>query len=490
MKSDQRADDGEALNAAFRLLFELSDAPAAVCDSQLQVIAANERFAQLCGVRALKGCQLDRVFPVRCLLVPENGGATESKATDCQGRRLRVMVARQGELLAVMLKAASDASEISENLQAERSLLKYLEELLEHANALIVATDREGKVRVCSKLFLSLTGREREEVLEKDLLGLIPEVERMRVAQVLATALSGERGSNFETRISGREGREARVSLATSPVFGADGQVDGMIAIGQDLSTLQELEHRIIHAEKLASMGRFAACVAHEINNPLTAVVSYADALLARSISNDSPDQEKLRKILDGCERILRFTRQLVSYARPSPDRLERVDVNGLLDTALSYCDHVLSHYGIAVDKAYQPMPQVLAIKGNLAQVFVNLITNACQAMQPGGALQLSTRQDGQDVVIHVTDNGAGMDSQTLAKVFEPFFTTKPDGSGNGLGLSIAQNIVESHGGKIAVQSSLGLGTTFVIRLPSSPPAQAILAGFTFDTQRAQSAAV
>jgi len=490
MKNEQRADDSE-LNAAFRLFFELSDAPAAVCDSKLQVIAANERFEQLCAARGPEGCRLDRFFTVRSLLVPENGAATESLTIDGQGKRLRVMIARRGELFAVVLKAASDAGELSESLQAERSLLKYLEELLDHANALIVATDREGKVRVFSKLFLSLTGRKKEEVLGKDLLALIPEIERMRVAQILSTALSGERGSNFETRISVGEGREAKVSLATSPVFGADGQVDGMLAIGQDLSTLQELEHRVIHAEKLASMGRFAACLAHEINNPLTAVVSYADALLARSIGSDSPDQEKLRKILDGCERILRFTRQLVSYARPSPDRLEPVDVNDLLDTALSYCDHVLSHYGISVDKTYQkPLLHVLAIKGNLAQVFVNLITNACQAMQPGGALRLSTRQEGQEVVIHVTDNGAGMDSQTLAKVFEPFFTTKPDGSGSGLGLSIAQNIVESHGGKIVVQSSVGLGTTFVIRLPGLPGDHAILSSFTFENQQPQPATV
>jgi len=169
---------------------------------------------------------------------------------------------------------------------------------------------------------------------------------------------------------------------------------------------------------------------------------------------------------------------------------LERVDVNDLLDTALSYCDHVLSHYGISVDKTYEKPPHVLAIKGNLAQVFVNLITNACQAMQPGGALRLSTRQEGQEVVIHVTDNGAGMDSQTLAKVFDPFFTTKPDGSGSGLGLSIAQNIVESHGGKIEVQSSAGLGTTFVIRLPGSPGDHAILGSFTFDNQHPQRATV
>jgi PAS domain S-box-containing protein len=398
-----------------------------------------------------------------------------------------IQLVRRGERVVVLPKTTR-AAENRARAQTEHTLLNCLEGLLEQANALIVATDRQGKVQLFSKLFSSLTGWRKEEVLGRDFLGLIPDGERKRVAQVLASALSGEGGCNFETRIVGCLGREARVSLASSPLVGADGQVDGMIALGQDLTSLKELEHRIIHAEKLASMGRFAASVAHEINNPLTAVVSYADALLARSIATENPDREKLRKILDGCERILRFTRQLVSYARPSPDRLERVELNTLLDTALSYCDHVLSHYGIAVEKDYQTLPEVLAVKGNLAQVFVNLITNACQAMQPGGCLHLSTTHEGMHAVIRVTDNGKGMDLQTVERVFEPFFTTKPDGVGSGLGLCIAQNIVESHGGKIDVESSIGNGSTFVIRLPGSPSGDTVVESLTFNAPPAESA--
>jgi PAS domain S-box-containing protein len=348
-----------------------------------------------------------------------------------------------------------------------------LAELLEQANALVIATDRHGKVQVFSGLFSNLTGWSKEAALGRDFLTLFPEGERIRAAQALAAALRDGRRSNFETRIGGPLGKEAKVALASSPVLGDGGQVEGMIAVGQDLTTLRELEHRMIHAEKLASMGRFAASVAHEINNPLTAVVSCADALLSCATGN--PEREKLRKIVDGCERILRFTRQLVSYARPSHDRPERVELNALLDTALSYCDHVLSHYGIRVEKDYQDVAELPAIKGNLAQVFVNLITNACQAMQPGGTLRLSTGQEVDCAIIRIADNGAGMDPQTLEKVFEPFFTTKADGSGTGLGLSIAQSIVESHGGKIEAQSTVGVGTAFVIRLPRSGTAQVVV---------------
>jgi PAS domain S-box-containing protein len=488
MKSNERAGDAEAISDALGAFFECCDSPAAICDLKLHVLVANEPFQRLCGSGTALSRPLDRLFDGQTFPVPASGGSTELFAKNRVGERVLIQLVRRGERVVVLPKTTR-AAENRVRAQTEHTLLNCLEGLLEHANALIVATDRQGRIQLFSKLFSSLTGWRKEEVLGRDLLGLIPEGERKRVAQVLATALRGEGGSNFETRIIGCLGKEARVSLASSPLLGADGHVDGMIALGQDLTTLKELEHRIIHAEKLASMGRFAASVAHEINNPLTAVVSYADALLARSISTENPDREKLRKILDGCERILRFTRQLVSYARPSPDRLERVELNTLLDTALSYCDHVLSHYGIAVEKEYQAVPEVLAIKGNLAQVFVNLITNACQAMQPGGSLHLSTTREGVDAVIRVTDNGKGMDLQTVERVFEPFFTTKPDGVGSGLGLCIAQNIVESHGGKIDVESSIGNGTTFVIRLPV-PSGDTVLQTLTFDAPPAESATV
>lgn len=487
MKSDQRGADVGAMSAALGAFFECCDSPAAICDLKLSVLVANEAFQSLCGSEAILSRPLNRFFDGQAFPIPASGRSTQLLAKNRQGEPVLIQLVRRGERVVVLPKITATEQSIAPP-QTEHTVLHCLEGLLEHANALIVATDGQGRIQLFSKLFSNLTGWRKDEVLGRDLLGLIPDGERKPVAQVLATALRGEGGSNFETRIIGRLGKESKVSLASSPLLAADGHVDGMIALGQDLTTLRELEHRVIHAEKLASMGRFAASVAHEINNPLTSVVSYADALLARSINTENPDREKLRKILDGCERILRFTRQLVSYARPSPDRLERVELNALLDTSLSYCDHVLSHYGIAVEKEYQALPEVMAVKGNLAQVFVNLITNACQAMQPGGSLHLSTFHEGMDAVVRVTDNGKGMDLQTVERVFEPFFTTKPDGAGSGLGLCIAQNIVESHGGKIDVQSSLGNGTTFIIRLPGLPSGEVRIQTLTFDAQPSQSA--
>ncbi len=350
---------------------------------------------------------------------------------------------------------------------------KYLEELLEHANALILVANRERKVVVFNKLLSTLTGLPKEEVLGRDLLSFVPDAEKMRVMRVIASSLRGEQVTSFETRVVGRNGREVRVSFATSSVLTAHGEVEGVIAIGQDLTVVKELERRIIQAEKLASLGQLAASVVHEINNPMTAVATYADALLRRAqtqprTTEAAPEQEKLKKILENSDRILRFTRDLVSYARPAQEKPEQVEVPKLLDLAVSFCDHVLQQHGIQVERDFQPVPLVAGVKGNLVQVFVNLITNACHAMKPGGTVILATLVEEGDLVIRVKDNGSGIPSEMAGKIFEPFFTTKPDGKGTGLGLSIVQGIIENHGGKIDVKSEVSVGTTFVIRLPVS----------------------
>jgi two-component system NtrC family sensor kinase len=349
---------------------------------------------------------------------------------------------------------------------------KYLEELLEHANALILVTNRDRKVMVFNKLLTRLTGFEKTEVLGEDLLKFIPESERMRVMRVMVASLKGEQVSNFETRVVAKDGQEIRVSFATSAVVTAQGEVEGVIAIGQDLTAVKELERRIIQAEKLASLGQLAASVVHEINNPMTAVVTYADAMLSRmrTVPDTDGDQDKLKKILDSSGRILRFTKDLVSYARPAQDKPTRVDLAKVVEMAISFCDHVLVKSNISLVKRFDPLPAILGVKANLAQVFVNLITNACHAMSPGGVVNVTLTQENGCAVARVSDSGSGIEPKNLEKVFEPFFTTKQDGRGTGLGLSIVQGIVEKHGGRVEVASELGAGTTFTVFLPLDEP--------------------
>ncbi|MDY7232303.1 ATP-binding protein [Hyalangium rubrum] len=345
---------------------------------------------------------------------------------------------------------------------------KYLEELLEKANALILVANREKQVVVFNQALSALTGFSKEEVLGRDVFAFIPEDEQLRLGSVFASAIRGEAVNNFETRLRSKEG-EVRVSFATSSMRTPLGEVEGVIAIGQDITVIKELEKRIIHAEKLASIGQLAASVVHEINNPMTAVSAYSEALLIKAQSRQDAvpaDVDKLRKILENSQRILRFTKDLVSYARPAKDRPERVQLNAIVDQAVGFCEHVVSNAKASVQREYAELPPISAVRANLVQVFVNLITNACHAMSPGGKVTLVTRRDGQEAVVEVRDTGSGIEPKHLSRIFDPFFTTKEEGKGTGLGLSIVQGIVESHGGRITVSSQVGQGTAFTLRLP------------------------
>jgi signal transduction histidine kinase len=239
------------------------------------------------------------------------------------------------------------------------------------------------------------------------------------------------------------------------------------------------LEQRMIHADKLATFGQVAAGVVHELNNPLTSIVAYSDYLIRKAIElggREAEDVERLRRISESANRMLRFTRELVSYARPSGGAATPVVLHSVIDRAIAFCEHVLSAAGMRVERAYgADVLTVRAVSEQLVQVFVNLITNACHAAPAAdGRLVVETSRrvdawpDGPRgfLVIAVEDNGSGIARENLAHVFAPFFTTKGDKNGTGLGLSIVKSIVERHGGSIEVDSVVGRGTRFVIELP------------------------
>jgi PAS domain S-box-containing protein len=343
-----------------------------------------------------------------------------------------------------------------------------LEDLLEHANALILVANRDRKIRVFNQRLAAITGYPKDEVLGEDLLRFIPETERLRLLRVISASLKGEQVSNFETRILTRNGHEAKVAVSTSAVLDNQGEIEGVIAVGQDVTALRELEKRFVQAEKLASLGKLAASVVHEINNPMTAVATYADALLmrARTLPGTEAEQEKLKRIVENSDRILRFTRDLVTYSRPAQDLPAPLDLNEAVEVAVRFCEHVVRETGARVVRKLSPLPKVPGVRGNLVQVFVNLITNACHAMTEGGQVTVATRTEGEDAVVILSDTGEGIEPSHLEQIFEPFFTTKAEGRGTGLGLSIVQGIIEKHGGQVRVESEVGRGTTFTIRLP------------------------
>ena len=233
---------------------------------------------------------------------------------------------------------------------------------------------------------------------------------------------------------------------------------------------VHRLQDQVIQLEKLASLGQMVAGIVHEINNPLTSIVAYSDYLRKKGerTGSDPGDVDRLSRINEAAERILRFSRDLTEYSRPRKVVPASVPIHDIIDRALVFCEHDLDQTGVMVERNFGDIHPVRGVAGQLTQVFVNLFTNAAHAMrEQGGLLTITTSMPRPgEVEVIVTDDGHGIDQDTLPKIFDPFFTTKVDGRGTGLGLSIVRSIVDNHGGRIRAEGNSPKGTVFLVELP------------------------
>ncbi|MFQ5887587.1 MAG: ATP-binding protein [Candidatus Hydrothermarchaeales archaeon] len=226
---------------------------------------------------------------------------------------------------------------------------------------------------------------------------------------------------------------------------------------------LGESQKRLIQSEKLASLGRLAAGVAHEINSPLTNISTSAQILI-RKMDEDDPKMERLKVIEENIDLATTIVRGLLDFARQPKPKFENVDINGLLLRTLKMLKYQITN--VKVTKDLDPnLPSIMGDSRQLQQVFINHMVNACQAMPDGGELTISTRKEADFVEIDIKDTGHGISKENMDKIFDPFFTTREYKEGTGLGLSISHGIIERHKGRIDVKSKIGEGTTFTIKL-------------------------
>jgi signal transduction histidine kinase len=271
-------------------------------------------------------------------------------------------------------------------------------------------------------------------------------------------------------------GQETRVfnlhkAAIEDPGSQVQGENSGSVILVEDLSELHTLEAELTHSERLASIGRLAAGVAHEIGNPVTGIASLSQNLLHES--NDPQFvHEGLELILEQTRRISNIVQSLVNFSHGGSTRdytPAEVDICHCIDEAVRLVR--LSHAGKQLD--YQvdcdPTLELSGDRQRIIQVFVNLLSNACDASQPGNSINISARHDGHYARIEVQDHGHGIPEEYQEKVFEPFFTTKEPGEGTGLGLPLVYSIIQEHSGTITLHSDPGEGTCFTIRLPESP---------------------
>jgi two-component system NtrC family sensor kinase len=231
---------------------------------------------------------------------------------------------------------------------------------------------------------------------------------------------------------------------------------------------LREAQAHLFQTEKLASLGKLAAGVAHEINNPLGGILIYSHLLL-EDLDKSSPYYENLQKIVKETTRCKDIVKGLLEFARPKEPEATSTNINELLDRSLSLVESQSLFQNIQVEKRYSTdLPLIVADSAQLQQVFMNIILNAADAIQGEGRLTLKTYlvKDGEDLVIDFIDTGSGIKEEDMKKIFDPFFTTKEVGHGTGLGLSISYSIIHKHHGTIDVKSTFGKGATFTIKLP------------------------
>jgi len=245
--------------------------------------------------------------------------------------------------------------------------------------------------------------------------------------------------------------------------------------VDQKTRELKRAHEHALHTEKMASIGKMAAVLAHEINNPLSGILTYAK-LLRKWINNDDAGKSRQRDISDSLDLIAAESRRcgdlvknLLTFSRTTPINLQSTNLNGVIQQALRLIQHQLDLTNVQVQLQLEPdLANVICDGAQIEQVLLALMMNALDAMPQGGNLWVSTAQDAEAnlVRIVVRDDGTGISPEILPRLFEPFLTTKETGKGVGLGLAISRSILERHRGNIEVQSELGRGTTFTITLP------------------------
>src|SRR5438309_1279859 len=275
--------------------------------------------------------------------------------------------------------------------------------------------------------------------------------------------------ASMEIRARHKLGEWRRIRFNFSPLSDEQGHIEGVVLSGRDVTDLKRLEEQLIQAEKLAAMGQMLAGVAHELNNPLTAILGVTELLRDRPGTDDST-KHQLELTHRQARRAARIVQNLLEFSRPASPQKKSLDLNNLLDRTLQLQEHSLRRNNIELDFHPQAdLPGIIGDANQLIRVFLNLVTNAEQAIREvrdNGRIQIRAGRHGNQLTITVQDDGVGVRPEALPRIFDPFYTTKRPGGGTGLGLSICMSIIREHGGNIDAETLPAGGSAFTIYLP------------------------
>ena len=366
-----------------------------------------------------------------------------------------------------VLKDITDRREAERRYRRERD---FNHNILNNTHSMILVLDVAGHIAYANRRCFQV-GYGEENLVGRPFSSLVASASRSSFLRALEKALAGAAVDNLEISVVRRDGVAGQFSLSLSPMKEDQGEITSVVVVMTDVTDAASLQAKLVHTEKMAALGQLVSGVAHEVNNPLAAIVGFTDLLLENPEVPDDAKRE-LAVILQEAQRTRVIVQNLLRFARQMPAQREPVQINTLLQRTLKLRAYDFSNHGIELFENYdKDLPLTTADPHQLQQVFLNILNNAYDAVQEAkrpGRIELTTSHRDGHVEIAISDNGTGISQPE--RIFDPFFTTKEVGKGTGLGLSICYGIVQAHGGEISAHNnSAGAGCTFVVQLPIAP---------------------
>ena len=394
-------------------------------------------------------------FPGKNALEADDRRRFRVRATALDGRELVLdgSVSPIGDTAVIVFRDVTD--EHAREVLNERWLLALFNTL----PIPLTVGNKDLEIIEVNRAFVELTGFERDEVI-----GVKPPFPWWDENQDPNEGFT--EGSVVHRVFRRRDGRPVPVEVLSHGVVGDDGELELLLGVITDLSEKRRLDQQLVQSGKLAAIGELAAGVAHEINNPLFAILGLTEFLLKEAEPGGKAHQ-RLELIQQTGLEIKEIVRALLDFARENAEERHVVPLDDVLRSTVDLVRRTNAHKGVELIDTYSDdVTPVNASPNQLKQIFLNLIANARQAMPNGGTVRVDMHRDGDWAVATVTDDGPGVPPEVVARIFEPFFTTKRQTGGTGLGLSVSLGIAESHGGSLTVSSGPEGGAMFALRLP------------------------
>lgn len=447
----------EVNDALVRMLGRSSREELLHCDPRHEIFLSTEQHAALFAEMERHGALHNRAAVLKC----KDGSAVHVLINAFAVQTAQGQVSQYRGLILDITGLKAYQSE----LQRERD---FSGKVLNNTQSLILVADTAGLVSYANRRW-QVMGYEQEAIIGQRLAYLIAPPSAQTFEEAYSAILAGNQVDNLELQILRADRRVGQFSVNMSPMRDEQGQVSSIVVVMSDVTDASSLQAKLLHTEKMAAVGQLVSGVAHEVNNPLTAILGFADLLMENSDVPESARKD-LRVILQEAQRTKQIVQNLLSFARQMPPQRKPIQLNPILKRTVQLRAYDLQSRGVSVTENLRDhLPFVIGDSHQLQQVFLNILNNAYDAVREkvqGPSIAISTACSDGAVEVTFRDNGCGITHPD--RIFDPFFTTKQVGEGTGLGLSICYGIVKEHGGEILCENNHdGPGATFTVRLPA-----------------------